>query len=443
MSEAAAVDLDFALTDDVDRIAAECDRAIQDINRGRPPKKILARLQEKIAAFLGPDRSAPSAAFEAWTLGELQLHPELLKPPAAIIPWLAWPERVSLLSAREKRGKTTLIAHGAAALSQGAPFLGESTQAARVLWVFYEGHVGDVARTLTAAGAHSESVILMRGRPGEWAPLVAAIEKYQPALVVIDTLASFAAGTLVKEFSRAEQWTPVMNMFSRLAQSHHAAFIVIHHDKKSGGYADSRAIGAGVDMLLNMPGEPGDPSPRRQLTGVGRWPYSPCTITIDSGRYVIEGMGATPVELEVLSYVRQHPGCSKRAVRDALGRRKDDADSAITKLIAENFIENRGGSTGHKYHALERGPNDEMGHAPATLPATLNESVAGFGGQRLTPSPADSVARSGHPVGVATATPARANGGASQTYPCAGGCGVRFSAPGLKCNTCRSRPPAT
>jgi hypothetical protein len=59
-----------------------------------------------------------------WTLAELLADPELLKPPPAIIPNVAFAGRLTLFAAREKAGKSTFIGAAAAAVSRGAPFLG-------------------------------------------------------------------------------------------------------------------------------------------------------------------------------------------------------------------------------------------------------------------------------------------------------------------------------
>lgn len=379
---------------------------------------------------------------ESWTLRELLENPETTELPPVVVPRLAWGERVTMLSAREKRGKSTLVAHGVAAASHGRAFLGEDTPIGKTLWVYYEGHKADVARTLATAHANPDRVRIAKGRAGEWGPLVELIGAEQPALVVIDTLASFAAGTLVKEFSRAEQWTPVMNGFAQRAQELHCAVVLIHHDKKTGGYADSRAIGAGCDMLLNLPGEPEDASPKRQLNGVGRWPYVNCAIRLDAGRYVLEDgiAGAPSVELRVLDFIRDHAGASKTDVRTFIGGRKDPVDEALTRLLSRGLIVNLGTETHHKYSVAGTAARDDE---PATVPARHLADVADVAGQGLTQSSANHLARGGQPIGLATATVATENGTEPpRIHRCAGGCDTMFSRPGLTCHDCRRKAGA-
>lgn len=60
-----------------------------------------------------------------FTLEELARRPELLAPPEAVVPRLAWEGRLTLLAAREKTGKSTLVRSAIAAKVTGRDFLGE------------------------------------------------------------------------------------------------------------------------------------------------------------------------------------------------------------------------------------------------------------------------------------------------------------------------------
>lgn len=82
------------------------------------------------------------------TLAEILSDPDVMKEPEPVIPRLAFGARLTMLSAREKEGKSTLASAGAAAVSGGARFLGEFCKRGSVLWVGLEEHLGDTARTL-------------------------------------------------------------------------------------------------------------------------------------------------------------------------------------------------------------------------------------------------------------------------------------------------------
>ena len=72
-----------------------------------------------------------------------------------------------------------------------------------------------------------------------------------------------------------------MSELLALAQSSGAAILVLHHaGKKDGEYRDSTEIGAGVDMLIQMPG--GIKGNRQRLEAKGRViGVAPYTITVE------------------------------------------------------------------------------------------------------------------------------------------------------------------
>ena len=72
---------------------------------------------------------ADAADAQCWTLRELLENPVELPP--AVVPRLAWPGRSTLLAAREKEGKSTLMTAAAAAVSRGSSFLGSTDDARR------------------------------------------------------------------------------------------------------------------------------------------------------------------------------------------------------------------------------------------------------------------------------------------------------------------------
>lgn len=380
-----------------------------------------------------------------WTLAELLADPALLRAPDPVIPRLAWHQRVTVISAREKRGKTTFVAHGVAALSAGREHLGERTTKAKALWVYFEGHPGDIVRTFASAAADGENVIVARGTPGKPGELRELCGAVEPAVMVVDTLSSYAAGT-VTEFSRAEQWTPVMNQFARVAQEMGVAVVLIHHNTKAGtGYADSRAIGAGADMLLNIPGEPDDPSPRREITGVGRWSFTGYTVRLEGDRFVLDDAGKPTVELKVLKFIRDNPGAGTTRLRRDIGGRAEDVDAAVYRLLKERLIEDRIQGLAHHFHAVDAGVNPESRPVPLSREnalgtglgtgdlsdlSTLRDNELHDAGQPTCPTP-PSVR-----MGVGRVS----GNGTHPRHPCPGGCGVTFSAPIKRaCEACRRR----
>lgn len=283
------------------------------------------------------------------TLRELQANPELLKPPPVVVPRLAWAGRVTLLAAREKAGKSTLAGHAAAALSVGRPFIGHLLDAGEVLWVGLEEHLAEVVSRFHTLGADPDRTHVVDALPGALTSLAEAVEAVRPTLVVVDTLPALVSD-LAPDSGSASQWTPTLLRLTALARESGAALLLLHHARKSDGhYRDSGAIGANADAILEMSEVEGDPA-ARTFRPKARWPMEPFTLRLAGDRYELGG-GSVSVETLVLFYVQEHPGCSKRNVRDGVGRKAVEVDAALDRLLRQGLIADEGENAGHRYHA--------------------------------------------------------------------------------------------
>ena len=284
------------------------------------------------------------------TLRSILDDPDAMKEPEAVMPRLAYAGRLTLLSAREKEGKSTLASAGAAAVSDGARFLGEMGKAGPVLWVGLEEHPGDTARRFQGFGAQGDRVFLLEVLEQPFADLAAAVEQSGAVLVVVDTLSRFAE-TLVRDASKSTEWTPVMGGLTRVARETGAAVLVLHHARKDGGYRDSTAIGAGVDAIFEMTA--GDDGTTRKIKGKGRWAIEEFSVRLEGDRYSLAA-GELTVDARVLLFVERNPGCSMRALREGVSGKAALVDAAAHRLLDTGAIEDRGDMTGRKLYPKHR-----------------------------------------------------------------------------------------
>lgn len=193
------------------------------------------------------------AARIARSAAKLFTDPALLQPPTAVLPYLAWPGRLTVLAAREKDGKSTLVGSGVGALTRGVSWLGQPTVAGNVLWLHEEAERDVIAR-LHRFGADLQKVFLLHLPLGDVErDLTANIDAHKPVLIVIDSLVRFA-GSAVTQDTSAAQWQAVLTPLLTNAHKSNIAFLVLHHAQKgSGEYRDSTEIGASCDMLIQMP----------------------------------------------------------------------------------------------------------------------------------------------------------------------------------------------
>jgi hypothetical protein len=304
------------------------------------------------------------------SLRELLTDPAASAPPAVVAARLAWAGRVSLLAGREKDGKSTLAAAAAARVTMGGLFLGEPTTQGAVLWVGVEEHEHDLIQRATAFGTDPDRLFVLGPTEDPMGSLKAAVADVQPVYVVMDTLMTWAA-EYVDDPHSAASWAPVMTALTALARESGAAFTLNHHARKSDGkYRDSTAIGAGVDVILEMGPQADDPAVR-VLTARGRWAMKGFSV-----RYRGDGFDLTAGELtldaRVLLHIEQNPGISKRRVRDQVGGRAHLVDVSLEALEARGVIERREDG----YHPVSRGENRDTVRDTGGVPTQV---IAGQG----------------------------------------------------------------
>lgn len=354
------------------------------------------------------------------TLSEILANPEALQPPEPIIPGLAYRGRVTLLAAREKAGKSTLMGTAAAALSAGASFAGQPLRRGRVLWIGLEEHEGDIARRFVEAGADPDRVFVIGSLLGDkLEEIAAAAEQVRPDLLVLDTLPALAEG-LVTDSGSSAQWTRVMSALTGIARDSSAASVLLHHARRSdGSYRDSSAIGAGVDAIIEMSEVSSDPALRR-FQPKARWKAEEFSLRLVGTRYE-RASGQLSLETRVLFFVQENPGSSKNAVRKGVGGKHSEIDACLERLCQQGAIEDRGGETGHSYYPRTAGEGSllsESGGKAMGNPLAPTQLVEGQGLGAVGGNPLPQIA---NPIGATWATPQIEHQGTDDSQPPLGG----------------------
>lgn len=253
------------------------------------------------------------------SLGYLLDHPELDVEPKAVLPHLAWSGLKTLVSSREKMGKSTLAMAAAAAATRGDVFLNEQTTKQRVLWVTEEPRVVCKLRAHAFGCTRDDFFILPMGynTPSQ---LQGAVAHWAPTLVVIDTLYRFAG---VEDENDASVWTPLMNLFDGITATSAALLLLVHAIKHSekGEYRGSSAIGGFVDAILEMH-VPKNGGNVRQLSGRGRLhfgkPFAVRCLNLDKGEFDlltdVDTHKTEEMEQDLMTYVKEYPGRMKTRI---------------------------------------------------------------------------------------------------------------------------------
>lgn len=278
------------------------------------------------------------------------MTPEYMTPAPEVVPRMVAEGMTTLLSGREKSGKTTLAAFVAACVTSGRQFLGSSVLVGAVLWVTLEESVPQVVQRFVRMNALPPWLLLHHRLPvgckARFDDLAAEVTKVKPRLVVIDTLASYAEGH--GDENSAGGWVEVLNPIHRLAEDHKAGILILHHARKTdGGYRGSTAIGGAVDQIIQMHESDSDPSVRL-LKCRGRW-------DIDDYRIQYDKQGCTfalaedavrdpreAAELRMLAALGAAPGMGKTETCRASGIRAEDARDAFERLLSRGLIQQVG-----------------------------------------------------------------------------------------------------
>lgn len=318
---------------------------------------VIDGLSPPAATPAGADNTTPSTGDDAdryWpTLEELLERPELLEPPAPVLPRLAWAGRATLLAAPDKSGKSTLAADGAAALTRGRPWLGEATTPGHVLWAGPDEHVGDTVRRLTGLQPHPGRIRLLAAQPpSPMAALLAILDAWPAQLVVVDSLAEWARITLgqAPDDGDAAGWGTVVRPLVGLAHGRGCGLLLLHHPRRADGqYRGSGEIAAAVDCLLEMrlntEGE--DPTLRR-VTGRARWPLEPWSWRMGDGAVHLGTGGPMTLDARILAYIERNPGTPRTPLAAQLGVRKAEIVRAVDRLVALDALAE------HEHHGGKR-----------------------------------------------------------------------------------------
>jgi hypothetical protein len=264
---------------------------------------------------------------------------------------------LTVLAGLQKLGKSTLMGYLAAALSHHV----------KVIWCGLEEPLGDPVRRFVEFGANPDNILVI-DRITEHADLFSEIDRFEPAMVFIDTLAKWGEGH-VTDWHSSAQVTPIMSALADLCHHSRVAVFVSHHARKSDGkFRDSTAIAAGCDLMVEMHGDESDRFVRR-FEPVGRMSLEPFALRFTGSAYEVVG-GHVSIRDRVLALVEAEPGISKRRVRDSIVGTNSVIDEGLALLVRDGLVEDRGDDRGSKYHVTEKG----TGTVAARCAARSNEN---------------------------------------------------------------------
>jgi len=200
-----------------------------------------------------------------YTVRGYDFYIEPREPISYILDGLIAEQSVSLYYGKFGAKKTWALLDLAVCVASGKQWLGMDTQKCPVLIIDEESgerRLADRLQAILKGELVSEPVPIMsvsvagfnfREKPDDIDALTALIAQTEAKLVVIDALTDVMLGG---DENAVKDTQPVFTSLRRASELTGAAFIVIHHANKLGGYRGSSAIAGSIDNMVNITSEP-------------------------------------------------------------------------------------------------------------------------------------------------------------------------------------------
>jgi len=151
---------------------------------------------------------------------------------------------LSIIVAKPKVGKSTLVRQLALCIAQGEPFLDRQTIKGAVLYVSLEEKRSEVRKHFKLLGGNgSEELYSYIGSVPEEANqwLTKEVKNRKPLLVIIDTLFRFAKVADVNDYAKV---TTALSPLLALARENATHVMFVHHARKGGGDGGDSTLGS-------------------------------------------------------------------------------------------------------------------------------------------------------------------------------------------------------
>lgn len=270
--------------------------------------------------------------FNVHTLTDAMVHRE---PEPYIVQDLLKPKTLVVIYGEGGTKKSTTMSHLGLCVASGKSWMIFETNPARVLYINEDMNDDDFSDMIKkeVSGLEIDPTIpfYYSSYPGlnlserkDEGELTLLIQYYQAKLVILDTLSNIMAG----DENSKKDTQPIFEALKRIAEKTGAAFIIIHHSNKQGGYRGSTAIKNSVDRMIktesasdsglisfetekNRFGKP------VKFSAFAHWEDD--KITLSNVAYERREI-YSPSEDYVLSYFREHGPSTVKAVEDGSDR---------------------------------------------------------------------------------------------------------------------------
>ena len=261
-------------------------------------------------------------------------------------------ESVSLLISRPKCGKSVLARCLCASIADGRPFLGKDVRQGKVMACFFEEIDAEVQKHFVSLGVTNKTNLAVYVAPAPddaMGKLISAIKEFQPALVVVDTLARVVS---LADFNDYRQTTAALEAFSSAAQEIGSHILLLHHERKMAAtdaidtVLGSTGLAGSVSTVLSLKSSPDG---TRTISTSGQRYGTPLADTVLSlrsdGWVIVEGakadVDAKAVGQEIIRYMQSQPHTSSLTAKEivqALRKKEVRVKAGLHAALGEGHI---------------------------------------------------------------------------------------------------------
>ena len=336
--------------------------ALENINQSSCIPPLEADEVHNIAKSVSKNFANKKAEPQSKTLGLRSLK-EILAEPEPEQNWLVDGllsyGGISIVVAKPKVGKSTLVRQLALSVANGHPFLGKNTTQGNVIYLSLEDRQTDVTRQFRAMGDYSGGEIHLSTTylPPNMEEIDDAISSRKASLLIIDTMIKVTKASDLNDYAAV---TKSLNHILQIAREKNCHICLLHHAKKGNAEGTdailgSTAIHAVADTIILLDKKDEYRTIQVQQRSGDDWEktilkFDPDTklTSIDCPKQEYD---FKKIEEEILDYLSsQIEWISLKDILENIEARKVTVTEAIRSLLTKHIIERSGeGKSGNPY----------------------------------------------------------------------------------------------
>lgn len=280
---------------------------------------------------------------EFYTLQEFEQLKFNVEP---IIDGFLFKANISIIGAKPKVGKSTLMRFAAKCVVDGDDFLGRKVTPGKVLYLALEEPLQNVQRDFLAMEVKNKDNLLitsLSNEPNKLLALKHLVHSLKPVLVVADTMIHV---TNIKDMNDYVQTTSALRVIRDLAVTNNCHVLLVHHSRKGDSTGNdsttlgSQGINGAVDLISSLEM---DSKKVRLLSTNGRsgvhFDKTPLHFDQETMHFSVEDSYTPKSEDRIFEAIRNNPGIARKPLQNLLHMRSQDLSNGLSILKDCNLIE--------------------------------------------------------------------------------------------------------